>query len=296
MVTRFAPSPTGYLHLGHVAHALYVWGLGRWLGARILLRIEDHDRKRCRHEYEVALFDDLDWLGFVPDEGPAGPRSSPSPYRQSDTPERYRDALATLRAHAHVYACRCTRRTLAALVRHVDGDEVRYPGICRHARIDEAPGVGLRVELPPGVETFDDLRLGPQVQAPSSQCGDLLARDRDGFWTYQFAVTVDDLSHGVDLVVRGEDLLASTGRQIALARLLGRATPPRFFHHPLIVDGSGAKLSKSNGDTGVRELRAEGWTPGRVLGEAAVAVGLRPGPGTLRVADAADLVCEAHLG
>jgi glutamyl-tRNA synthetase/glutamyl-Q tRNA(Asp) synthetase len=125
-------------------------------------------------------------------------------------------------------------------------------------------------------ERFDDLRLGPQSQDPMTQCGDLLVRDRNGHWTYQFAVTVDDWEQGIDLVIRGEDLLASTGRQLRLARLLGRTTPPAFLHHPLLRHPDGRKLSKSSGDTGLAELRAAGWTPARLFGLAAQLSGLQP--------------------
>ena len=154
--------------------------------------------------------------------------------------------------------------------------ELRYPGTCADRGLAEGPGVGLRVRLAPSVEQFVDLRHGLQVQRPSEQCGDLLVRDRDGNWTYQFAATVDDLAQGVTLVIRGDDLLASTGRQIQLARLLGRAEPPAFLHHPLILKSPGQKLSKSDGDTGIRDLRANGWTPARVIGRAAWLAGLRP--------------------
>jgi glutamyl-tRNA synthetase/glutamyl-Q tRNA(Asp) synthetase len=119
-----------------------------------------------------------------------------------------------------------------------------------------------------GDEAFVDLRLGPQSQSPQVQCGDMLIRDRVGNWTYQFAVTVDDWRQDVDLVIRGVDLLPSTGRQIRLARLLGRDAPPVFFHHALIMKTPDQKLSKSDGDTGVRDLRAKGWTPDRVIGAA----------------------------
>jgi glutamyl-tRNA synthetase/glutamyl-Q tRNA(Asp) synthetase len=119
-----------------------------------------------------------------------------------------------------------------------------------------------------------DARLGPQEQDPAQQCGDLLLRDRLGQWTYQFAVVVDDCRHQVDLVVRGEDLLPSTGRQIHLARLLGRVTPPVFLHHPLIRKAGGEKLSKAAGDTGIRELRAGGVSRAAVLGQAAALSGL----------------------
>ena len=128
--------------------------------------------------------------------------------------------------------------------------------------------------LPGTTEHFDDLRLGPQTQDPARQCGDLLARDRSGNWTYQFAVAVDDLEQGVDVVIRGEDLLESTGRQLRLARLLGRDAPPRFLHHPLLRGPDQRKLSKSANDTGIRALRAEGRSRGEVLGLAAHLSGL----------------------
>ena len=143
--------------------------------------------------------------------------------------------------------------------------ELRYPGTCADRGLAEAPGLGLRVRLAPTVERFVDLRHGLQEQRPSEQCGDLLARDRDGNWTYQFAATVDDLVQGITLVIRGDDLLASTGRQIQLARLLGRDEPPEFLHHPLIMKSPDQKLSKSDGDTGIRELRARGLTPAQVI-------------------------------
>jgi glutamyl-tRNA synthetase/glutamyl-Q tRNA(Asp) synthetase len=257
-VTRFAPSPTGYLHLGHVVNAIYTWGLARALGGRVLLRIEDHDRARSRKVYETAILEDLAWLGFEPDEG-----HRPL-VRQSDRPERYEQALAQLRRHAHVYACACSRTSI--------GGE-RYPGTCRGLTLPEA-NRGLRVTIDERPERFEDLRLGAIEQTPSSQCGDVLIRDRDGQWTYQFAVSVDDMLDGVTLVVRGEDLAASTGRQIALARLLGRAEPPRFLHHPLILKPGGDKLSKASGDAGVRDLRAAGLSAAEVIGRAAAAVGM----------------------
>jgi glutamyl-tRNA synthetase/glutamyl-Q tRNA(Asp) synthetase len=145
----------------------------------------------------------------------------------------------------------------------------------------------VRVRIAPGTERFVDGRHGPQEQRPSEQSGDLLARDRDGNWTYQFAVTVDDDEQGVTLVIRGDDLLASTGRQIQLARLLGRHVPPRFFHHPLVMKGPTQKLSKSDRDTGVADLRRQGWTSARVIGHAAWLAGLVRAERSL---DAADLV------
>jgi glutamyl/glutaminyl-tRNA synthetase len=267
--TRFAPAPTGRLHLGHVANALWVWGAARALGARVLLRVEDHDRVRCRPEFERALLEELAWLGFEADFAPV---------RQSERSALYAGALARLDAAGLVYPCVCSRREIAQAA--ADGaDELRYAGTCRDRRL--AANVGLeaatpmrRVRLEREEIGFDDLLLGAQLQVPAEQCGDLLAIDRDGNWTYQFAAAVDDLEQGVDLVVRGHDLLASTGRQIQLARLLGRRRPARFLHHPLILRRDGTKLSKSNRDTGIGELRAAGWSRERVLGEAAAAMGL----------------------
>jgi len=288
--TRFAPAPTGYLHLGHVVSAIHVWGIARALGASVVLRVEDHDRGRCRPGYEAALREDLAWLGFVPDLGvPLEGPPAPSAFRQGDCSPRYEAALAWLRARGLVYACRCSRRDIARQGPDVANEESRYAGTCRDLGLPEAPGLGLRVRMAPGEERFDDARLGPQVQEPSAQCGDLLVRDRLGQWTYQFAVAVDDLAHGIDLVIRGEDLLASTGRQLRLARLLGRTVPPVFLHHPLVRHPGGAKLSKANRDTGVRELRAAGMLAVEVIGEAAYRAGLQPDPRPLAADDLPDL-------
>jgi glutamyl-Q tRNA(Asp) synthetase len=281
-LTRFAPSPTGFLHLGHVANAIWVWGIARALGGRVLLRIEDHDRGRCRTEYERALLEDLEWLGLAADLGtPAELRCGASPYRQSDCHDRYAEALARLGHSERVYACDCSRREIALEAGDPFNQETRYPGRCRDRGLPPGVGRGVRVVMPEGAETFTDARLGEVTQVPSAQCGDLLLRDRLGNWTYQFAAVVDDLRQEVDLVVRGEDLLSSTGRQIRLARMLGRARSPVFLHHPLIRKEDGTKLSKSSGDTGVRELRAAGATPELVLGEAAWRTGLLKQPGPL---------------
>ena len=177
----------------------------------------------------------------------------------------YEQALDILRASTHVYACECSRKDI--------GGE-RYGGRCRRRGLQSAPGRGIRVQLGNEAEHFEDALLGPQCQVPAEQCGDLLARDRDGHWTYQFAVTVDDLRQNVTLVIRGADLLSSTGRQILLARMLGRENAPVFLHHPLIHDDRGEKLSKSAGDTGVRELRSIGLSAPEVIGIAASRVGL----------------------
>jgi glutamyl/glutaminyl-tRNA synthetase len=245
VLTRFAPAPTGWLHLGHVLNAEYVWGSG----AQVLLRIEDHDRERSRPEYEAGILEDLEWLGYRPDILGG---------RQSDRDAVYREAIDILRRQGLVYACDCTRRQIES--RGPSFDELWYSGHCRDRGLPLIDGYGWRVRIDPGVECFADGRLGKQEQDPSQQCGDFLLRDRRGNWTYQFAVTVDDWRQGIDLVIRGVDLLASTGRQIRLARLLGRERPPSFLHHALIMKSADQKLSKSDRDTGVRDLRAAGWT------------------------------------
>jgi glutamyl-tRNA synthetase/glutamyl-Q tRNA(Asp) synthetase len=271
IITRFAPAPTGFLHIGHVVNAIHVWGIARSSGGRVLLRIEDHDRARSRAEYERAILDDLEWLGFVADGGPV---------RQSDRHAIHEGALDRLRSLGLVYACECSRSEIAAA--HEPGQERRYPGTCARKGLPERRGLGLRIRLDPSVERFDDLRHGPQEQQPSEQAGDLLARDRDGHWTYQFAVTVDDWEQGVTLIVRGDDLLSSTGRQIQLARLLGRQESPRFLHHPLVMKTADRKLSKADGDTSIGDLREKGLTAADVIGRAAALAGLidRPRPVT----------------
>ena len=264
--TRFAPAPTGYLHLGHVANALYVWGLARSSGRSVVLRIEDHDRQRSRPEFDAALLEDLGWLGFVADIGPV---------RQSEDWLVYEAALAHLRDRGLVYACDCTRSTFAswAQVRGRPWSGSGCPGGCRDRNVTEGRGTGLRAALGPGEESWHDLRLGPRRDDADRE-GDLLVRDRQGNWSYPFCVVVDDQRQDIDLVVRGEDLLDATARQIRLGRLLGRDRPPAFYHHPLIRKPGGAKLSKSDGDSGIRELRARGLAPEAILGEAAAAVGL----------------------
>lgn len=286
MRTRFAPAPTGYLHLGHLANALMVWGVAQARGAEVLLRIEDHDRQRCRPEYEAALLADLAWLGLVPDLPPLEHFGrGPTPYRQSDNNPAYRAAVAELRAAGHqVYACDCSRKALLERTgdRPLAGEgaaDLRYDGFCRDRGLAPAAGRGLRLRLPDEEIGFTDQRMGAQRQHPSAQCGDLLLQDRLGNWTYQFAVTVDDRDQRVDLVVRGEDLLPSTGRQILLARMLGRRTPPAFLHHGLLRKPGGAKLSKADGDTSLRELRAAGATAAQLAGQVLGQLGVRsPAP------------------
>jgi glutamyl-Q tRNA(Asp) synthetase len=243
---------------------VWTWGLAERSRADVLLRIEDHDRQRCRPEYDAALLDDLAWLGFRADRGPV---------RQTDADAvaAYESSVARLRDAGLVYGCDCTRSTFvrwaAANGRPWSGPGC--PGDCRHRGV---AGPVLRAALGDGGESWTD-RLRGRCVADVAPNGDLPVRDRHRNWTYGFCVVVDDLRQGVDLVVRGEDLLEATGAQIRLARLLGRETPPAFAHHTLIRRRDGSKLSKSADDTGVRELRAGGRSPEDIVSLAASATG-----------------------
>ena len=215
-LTRFAPAPTGYLHLGHVVNAAWTWLVARATAGRVLLRIEDHDRQRCRKLYDAALLEDLAWLGFTPDLGPV---------RQSDPEalDAYASALEGLRADDLVYGCTCTRTTFAAWAeaRGQAWSGPGCPGSCRARAFD---GPVLRVALGGGSEAWSDGLVGP-CSGDVAPAGDLPIRDRHGNWTYGFCVVVDDLRQDIGVVVRGRDLLHATPTQIRLARLLGRATP-----------------------------------------------------------------------
>ncbi len=287
--TRFAPAPTGRLHLGHLVNAIYVWGMARARGGRVILRIEDHDRQRCRPGFEAALLDDLDRLGLVPDAPSTGDlRAGPSRYRQSDNGPVYARALERLTAVATVYACDCSRSTFAAWWKRTGRRWTGpgCPGDCRSRGLDPgARTVGLRAAIGDGEEGWHDLLLGPRSGLVALD-GDLLVRDRNGNWTYALCVVVDDVRHGIDLVVRGEDLLEATASQIRLGRLLGRPGPPAFAHHPLVRHPDGSKLSKADGATAIGSRLDAGITPDALLGEAATRVGLNPGsrPLTLRAA------------
>lgn len=291
-VTRFAPAPTGRLHLGHLANAIYVWGLARRAGARIVLRIEDHDRQRCRPEYETALLDDLDRLGIAADEPATYELRSgrPSPFRQSDNGLVYAAAVDRLRAKTDVYACECSRSTFATW-RLEHGRAWLSPGCpndCRSRALEEAPERSLRVALGEGDEAWTDVLLGAQA-GPVAREGDVVLRDRNGNWTYALSVVVDDLRHGVDLIVRGEDLLEATPAQVRLGAFLGRAEPPAFAHHALIRRPDGTKLSKAEGATALGDLLEAGRRREELLGDAAHGLGLLPSPRPLTFEEAIDL-------
>lgn len=259
-----------------------MWGLAGVTGSRVLLRIEDHDRERSRPTFDAAIIEDLDWLGFEPDAGPV---------RQREDVEPYEAALDRLRAPGLVYPCDCTRATFAAWRAGHDGPwrGPGCPGGCRDRALVEGDDPALRAVVGTGAERWQDRILGPRTGDPSA-AGDPPVRDRHGNWTYGLAVVVDDLRQSITLVVRGEDLAEATPAQIRLGRLLRREAPPTFAHHPLIRKPGGAKLSKADGDTGVRDLRAAGWSAGQVISAAAAAVGMGSGARPISPAAVVDLV------
>jgi glutamyl/glutaminyl-tRNA synthetase len=277
LLTRFAPAPTGLLHLGHVVNAIYVWGLAGRLGADVLLRIEDHDGQRSRRAFEATLLDDLDWLGFVPDRYPtAAFRAGRCESRQSDRHALYAAAAATLGRRGLLYGCACTRQDIAARRAADRGGSKGYPGTCRSRGLPLSDALTWRLRMEAGTETFVDLLQGPLTQDTAADQGDPAIRDRHGNWTYTFAVVVDDLDQGVTLVVRGDDLRSATAGQIRLGRMLGREQPATFAHHPILMKSPTQKLSKADGDTGISDLRRDGWTAARLIGHAATLAQLTP--------------------
>ena len=291
MRTRFAPSLTGYLHLGHVLHMLYVWG-----EADVVCRIEDHDRGRARPEYEAAILETMEWLGFVPDEGIAlATASGPSDYRQSDCGRHYESVLQSLQERGLVYGCECSRKQIKEQVGGTpspasmgSGDaappELCYPGTCRDEGLP-LEGNTVRFRVPPDEVVFRDLKLGEQRQEPKRQCGDFSLRDRHGNWTYQFACVCDDIRQGVDLVIRGEDILPSTARQIRLFEALG-CLAPEYFHHPLLCDAAGSKLSKRQRSESISRLREQGCSQEEIIGRVLFLAGLVSGEHSVDVHEA----------
>lgn len=269
---RFAPSPTGRMHLGNVFSALLSWLSVKARGGAWLLRIEDIDPQRSRREYAECIMDDLDWLGLGWDEGP---------YYQSERGDIYSRCLAVLEERGMVYPCYCSRADiLATQAPHESDGRVVYKGTCRNLPRGARQGAAaLRMMVPPegeGVVTFTDGHYGQRSVDLATQCGDFIVRRRDGAWAYQLAVVADDALMGVTEVVRGRDLLLSSPQQIYLARQLG-FTPPRFTHLPLLCNAAGQRLSKRDGGMDMAALRQR-FTARELTGVLAHAAGLLPEP------------------
>lgn len=278
---RFAPSPTGPLHLGNARTALLAWLHARAAGGRFVIRVEDLDAGRMRPGVMEAQLADLRWLGLDWDEGPdvGGPFG---PYLQTERQDGYRAALGHLASAGRLFACLCTRRDLAAAASapHVGEEGPRYPGTCRARGIAAsgdglaaAPGEALRFRTDPGPVCFHDLLHGHVCFDPGTETGDFVVRRKDGVAAYQLAVVVDDAAMRITHVVRGADLLASTARQLLLYRVLG-LDPPVFLHVPLLLGADGARLAKRHGSVTLAEARAVGARPEEVLGWLAATCGL----------------------
>lgn len=261
---RLAPSPTGYLHLGHARTFWVAQERARAVGGTLVLRNEDLDSTRYQMEFVGAMIEDLRWFGFEWSEGPdvGGPLG---PYSQSERMDFYRAALERLRAGNFIYPCTCSRRDIQAAVTapHTADDELIYPGTCRHQRW---PAVGShkhswRFRVPDG-ETiaFTDGNLGEQRFKAGADFGDFIVWRGDGVPAYQLACVVDDAAMRITEVVRGADLLVSTARQLLLYRALGYASPA-FCHCELMRDEAGVRLAKRHDALSLRQLRAAGSTP-----------------------------------
>jgi len=279
---RFAPSPTGPLHLGNARTALLSWLDARARGGRYAMRVEDLDGPRVRPGLEARILAELRWLGLDWDEGPdvGGPAA---PYRQSERAARYREALDRLASAGLAYPCFCSRAeiALASQAPHGPSDEgPRYPGTCGRLGADEARAraetrrPAWRLRAPAAAVTFADGVHGPQRFDVAATVGDFVIMRADGVAAYQLAVAVDDLAMGIERVVRGADLLGSTARQLLLIESLG-GRAPSYLHAPLVVGPDGARLAKRSRGVPVADHRASGRAPQELLGALAFLLGLR---------------------
>ena len=280
---RIAPSPTGFLHIGHAVTFWHAQERARAAGGKLILRIEDLDRDRCRKEFADAISEDLRWFGLNWDEGAdiGGPFT---PYIQSQRRSRYFEAWEELRIGGFIYPCKCSRKDVAeaSLAPHDENEGPTYPGTCRprlQRSLAPTPGVEAaavsaagqrdrpalpaaahwRFRVPDGERIeFVDERVGRQSAMAGRDFGDFIVWRRDDVPAYQLAVVVDDAAMRISEVVRGEDLLVSTFRQLLLYRALD-LRPPRFFHTSLVVDESGKRLAKRHGSLNLRALRERGF-------------------------------------
>ena len=273
---RYAPSPSGRMHLGNLMCCLLAWLSAKSKGGQVLLRIEDLDTVRCPRVYADAIQDDLAWLGLAAD----GP--TPTVY-QSERSGIYQQYYDILLKKGLVYPCFCSRSQLhAASAPHRSDGQVVYAGTCRGlsdaevARRSLTRAPAFRVRVPDEEIAFTDGHLGRYAENLARDCGDFYLRRADGVFAYQLAVVVDDALMGVTEVVRGSDLLSSTPRQLWLYRELG-LTAPQFYHLPLLLAPDGRRLSKRDGDQSLENLRAR-YTPQEIIGKLAYVCGLQDTP------------------
>ena len=279
-VGRFAPSPSGRMHLGNAFSALIAWLAVRSVGGEMVLRQEDLDPQRCKREYADQIEADYRWLGLDWDRGGS---AGGDDYYQSNRDDIYAEAMETLRKNHLIYSCFCTRNQLhAASAPHATDGTTLYPGTCRNLTPAEQTEraktrkPAMRVKVPDERISFTDHIMGAYHQNLAQSCGDFILRRSDGVFAYQLAVVVDDARMGVTEVVRGADLLSSTARQLYLYRLLGLPAP-KFAHCPLLLAPDGRRLSKRDGDQSLENLRAK-YTAEEIVGRLAFAYGLQPEP------------------
>lgn len=271
--TRIAPAPSGSIHVGNARTALYNWLFARQNGGTFVLRVEDTDKKRATDEAYEAVLEDLRWLGLEWDEGPevGGPFG---PYRQSERMDRYAAAAEDLLAKGHAYRCFCTAEELAERRKQAqaEGKPPGYDGRCRRLSEeeiksfeDEGREFALRFAVSEGRDvSFDDVIRGT-ITTPAQQIPDFVIQRSDGSPTYMLAAAVDDALMNITHIIRGEDLIAATPRQLLLREAMGVMDVPVFAHLPLLVDERGRPLSKRWGDVAVRAYREQGFLPEAVL-------------------------------
>ena len=270
-VGRFAPTPSGRMHLGNVFSALMAWASVRSQNGSLILRVEDLDIRAHNPQYTSLLLDDLQCLGLTWDKGP---------YYQSKRAELYQDALLKLKQQKLLYPCFCSRADLhAAQAPHASDGTYVYAGTCRNLSQSERKELSshkipaTRIHVPNKIYAFEDRVYGSTSQNLAESCGDFIVQRADGVFAYQLAVVVDDADMGITEVVRGSDLLSSTPRQLYLQDVLG-LSHLTYAHLPLLVAPDGRRLSKRNHDLDLGVLRSQGKTPEEILGFLAYCVGL----------------------
>nr|WP_317402601.1 tRNA glutamyl-Q(34) synthetase GluQRS [uncultured Gemmiger sp.] len=291
-VGRYAPSPSGRMHLGNLCCCLLAWLSAKSKGGRVVLRIEDLDTARCPRKFAELLQQDLAWLGLSADEG--GDAGGPDgPYYQSERSAIYQQFYDVLWKKGLVYPCFCSRSQLhAADAPHRSDGQVVYAGTCRNLTPEQVAEKSRRrppawrVRVPEETIGFTDGHLGYYEENLARDCGDFYLRRADGVFAYQLAVVVDDALMGVTEVVRGADLLSSTPRQLWLYRTLG-LNAPEFFHMPLLLAPDGRRLSKRDGDESLEHLQAK-YSPEQIIGRLAYACGLQKAPDPRTPAELAD--------
>ncbi|BDD09892.1 glutamyl-Q tRNA(Asp) synthetase [Fulvitalea axinellae] len=271
-VGRIAPTPSGFLHVGNAYSFVLTWLLVRSSGGELILRVDDIDTARYRREYLEDIFETLDWLGLDMDKGPSSVREFEEKYSQSLRLDEYGEALQTLKNEGRIFPCGCSRKRIKE-----DSVDGQYPGTCREKTVGfDNSQTAWRVKTEDRGILVEDAVSGELSVNLHEKMRDFVVRKKDGMPAYQLVSLVDDIREGVNLVVRGADLLESTAAQLFLAEILALDSfrEASFYHHPLLLDASGEKLSKSQGSLSLKYIRENGGTAKSVFGKAAKSLGL----------------------